>query len=129
MKKLALTAVTALAATSLTAAAVVPAAGDTKVHTKRFVAHKLASHSLGANTFAGADVDRHAGNLIGYDSFTGHFYPGRQTAKIWFSIALKNGTITAVAVTDFQDPGPSVYAGRIRNGTGKYKGIQGTFIR
>jgi hypothetical protein len=124
MKKLALTAVTGLAATALTAALVVPAVGDTKVHTKRLVSRDLASHALGARTFAGVAVDRHAGHIVGYDTFTGHFYPKLDRGDIWDSIALKNGTISLVV--HFKGPSPTVFTGRILNGTGKYKGIDGT---
>jgi hypothetical protein len=72
MNKLAIAAVPALAATTLTAASVVPAAGDTKVHTKRFVAHQIAVHPLDSRGkhVVFADVDRHAGHIIGYDSAT-----------------------------------------------------------
>jgi hypothetical protein len=123
MKKLALTAVAGFVATALTAAAVVPAAGDTKVHTKRLVSHDIASHSLGAKTFAGTAVDRHAGHIVGYDSFTGHFYPKLDRGDIWDSLALKNGTINVVV--HFKG-NASVFSGRILNGTGKFKGITGT---
>jgi hypothetical protein len=121
IRKLALTA--GLVATALTAAAVVPAAGDTKVHTKRFVSRDIASHSTGAKTFAGAAVDRHAGHIIGYDSFTGHFYPQQDRAVIRGSFALRNGSIAVVV--NFNSTG-STFSGRILNGTGKYKGIDGT---
>src|SRR4051812_17018993 len=124
MKKLALTAVAGVAATALTAAAVVPALGDTKIHTKRLVSRDIDSHSLGATTFAGAAVDRHAGHVVGYDSFTGHFYPKQDRGVIWDSLALKNGTIGIIV--HFKGTGPDVFTGRIVNGTGKYKGIDGT---
>jgi hypothetical protein len=122
MKKLALAAGALLAATALTSAAVVPAAGEDRAHTKRFVAKPIADHGLSAHTFAAAEVDRHAGHVIGYDSTTGHFYAtGR--VRIWYSFALKNGTITAVV---HYDATSGLYPGRILHGTGKYKGIDGT---
>jgi len=123
MKKLALTAVAGLVATALTGASAVSAPGDAKVHTKRLVARDIASHSLGKNTFAGAGVDRHAGHIVGYDTFTGHFYPKQDRAVIWDSLALKNGTISVVV---HFTANASVNSGRILNGTGKYKGIDGT---
>ena len=127
MNKLALTAAAALAATTLTGAAVVPsiapAAGDAKIYTKRLVSHDIASHQLGKNTFAGAGVDRHSGHIIGYDSFTGHFYPKRDQADIWVSFALKNGTISAVV--HFMST-ETIGRGRVLNGTGKYRGARGT---
>ena len=64
MKQLALTAVAGFAATALTAALVAPAVGDPKVHTLRLISRDLASHELGAKTFAGTAVDRHAGQRV-----------------------------------------------------------------
>lgn len=124
MKNLALTAVAGFAATALTAALVVPAVGDTKAHTLRLVSRDLANHDLGATTFAGAAVDRHGGHIVGYDAFTGHFHPQQNRGDIWDSIALKNGTIGLVV--HFKGSTPTVYTGRILNGTGSYKGIDGT---
>jgi hypothetical protein len=123
MKKLVLTATVGLAAATLTGATVIPAAGDADVFTKRFVSHDIASHSLGAQTFAGAAVDRRDGQIIGYDSFTGHFYPDEGRADIWVAYALKNGTIAGVVHANNTG---AVFPGRILNGTGKYKGIRGT---
>ena len=123
MRKLAVTAAAGLAATALTASQAVPAVGDVTVHTKRFVSRDIASHSLGEHTFAGAAVDRHAGHVIGYDSFTGHFYPKQDRATVWATFALKNGSI---AVVIHVNTGSSTSSGRILNGTGKYKGIDGT---
>jgi hypothetical protein len=124
MNKLVLAAAAALGATALTASAAVPAAGDAKAHTKRFVESNIAEHSLSEHTFAGAAVDRHAGHIIGYDTFTAHLYPRRDRVTIWVAYAFKNGTISAVAHAE-----PSTgtfFPGRILNGTGRYKGIQGT---
>lgn len=123
MNKLVLTALAGLAATALTGAAVIPAGADATVYTKRFVSRDIASHSLSAHTFAGAAVDRRAGHVIGYDSFTGHFYPKLGRADIWDAIALRGGTISIVV--HFKGT-RTVQPGRILNGTGKYKGIQGT---
>jgi hypothetical protein len=123
MKKTALTAAMVLAATTLTGAAVLPAAGDAPVYTKRLVSLDIESHSLGPHTFAGAAVDRHAGHVIGYDAFTGHFYPKQERADIWVSYALKDGTISAVV---HANASATVNTGRILNGTGKYQGVRGT---
>jgi len=123
MKKLALTVVAGLIATALIGASAVSAVGDEKIHTKRFVSRDIASHSLGPRTFAGAAVDRRAGHVIGYDSFTGHFYPQQDRATIWASYALRNGSI---AVVVHVNTASTTSSGRILNGTGKYKGIEGT---
>jgi hypothetical protein len=77
----------------------------------------------GKRTFAGAGVDRHAGRIIGYDNFTGHFYPKQDRSDIWVSFALKNGTISAVVHFESTD---TVSRGRVLNGTGKYRGARGT---
>ena len=123
MNKLALTAAAALTALTLTGAAVLPAAGDAKVYTKRLVSRDLTSHQLGEHTFAGAAVDRHSGHIIGYDSFTGHFYPKQNRADIWVSFALRGGTISAIV---HAKSSVTVYRGLVLNGTGKYKGARGT---
>ena len=128
MKKLALSAAAVLAATTMTGAAVVPAmvpvAGEAKIHIKRLVSRDIASHPLSNHTFAGAAVDRNDGHIVGYESFTGHFYPKQDRAVVWDSFALRDGTITAlVRVKSFSD---HVHRGRILNGTGKYKGATGT---
>jgi hypothetical protein len=124
MKKFVLAAVAGLAATTLTAASVVPAAGDTKVHTKRFVSHFLDGRSVSPNSFVSAGVDRHAGHVIGYDSSRSRTYPhpDRIFADTWYSFALKNGTIAVV----IHDKSTVVDSGEIVHGTGKYKGIRGT---
>jgi hypothetical protein len=127
MRKLALAAVAALAATALTGAAAVPAASETQVHTKRFVSRHIRTHSLSTNTAAGAGVDRHAGHTIGYDTFTAHFYPKQDRSDIWVTFALKNGTIAGVVHSKGPGTTPgTVFHGRILNGTGKYKGVDGT---
>jgi hypothetical protein len=123
MKKLALTAGAVLVATALTGASTVSAAGDPKVHTKRFIAHESAGHAPSQYTFVGVEVDRHAGHIIGYNSFSGRFDPKTQDTALWLSFALKGGTIAGVI--HFPQPG-SLTSGQIRNGTGKYKGIDGT---
>jgi hypothetical protein len=123
MKKTALIAAMVLAATTLTGAAVLPAAGDATVYTKRLVSLDLESHSLGAHTFAGAAVDRHAGHVIGYDAFTGRFYPKQERADIWVSYALRDGTISGVV---HANASATINTGRILNGTGNYQGVRGT---
>jgi hypothetical protein len=123
MKKLVLAAISALTAATLTGAATVPAAGGTLVHTKRLVSRTIAIHSLGPRSYvAGAAVDRHAGHVIGYDTFTSHQHSKQNLLDIYDSFAFKNGTITTVfhvKLTGTAD------VGRILQGTGKYKGIQG----
>jgi hypothetical protein len=122
-KKLALTAVAGLVATALTGASAVSAPGAAKMHSKRLVSTDIRSHSLGPKTFAGVAVDRHAGNVVGYDTFTGHFYPRQNRAIIWDTLSLKNGSISVVV--QFK-ANATLNTGRITHGSGKYKGIDGT---
>jgi len=122
-KNLALTAVAGLVATALTGASAVSAPGAAKMHTKRLVSTDIRSHSLGTNTFAGVAVDRHAGRVVGYDTFTGHFYPRQERAIIWDTLSLKNGSISVVVHVKGN---ATVFTGRILHGSGKYKGIDGT---
>jgi hypothetical protein len=130
VNRLTLTTVAATAATALAGGAVMPAAGSggaataqQLTHTTRLVSLDIESHGLSAHTFAGAAVDRHAGHIVGYDTFTGHFYPRQGRADIWATYALRDGAISVVVHT--QSPG-SVFGGRILNGTGKYSGVRGT---
>jgi hypothetical protein len=123
MRTLTVTAAAVLATGALAGAGAMPAAGDSKAQTMHLVSRDIDSHSLGKHTFAGAAVDRHAGHIVGYDTFTGHFYPKQQRADIWDAIALRNGTISVVVHVDASQ---EVQHGRILGGTGKYKGISGT---
>ena len=99
MNKLVLTATVGLAATALTGAAVTPAAGGgtqyTTQYTKHFVSRQIASHSLGTRIIVGAAIDRHAGRIVGYESFTERFY--RTGANpILHAFAFRDGTISVV---------------------------------
>src|SRR5213592_4813825 len=82
MKKTVVAAAGLAAATAVTGAAVLPgpATAGTTVHTKRLVLHQTGSHRIGQFAFAGTDVARHAGNVVGYDAITGHFYPRQNRA-------------------------------------------------
>jgi hypothetical protein len=127
MKKLALAAAAVATATTLTGAAVLPASGDSKVHTRHLVAIEKTSHRLGKFTFAGTDVDRHAGNVVGYDAISGHFYPRQNRVVIWFSVALKGGNMSGkVHSVNIGGGTPVKFAGRILNGTGRFHGARGT---
>jgi hypothetical protein len=130
VNRLNLTAATAVAVAALAAAAAIPAAGNggtaaahRLTHTKRLVSLDIESHGLSAHTFAGAAVDRRAGHIVGYDTFTGHFYPRQGRADIWATYALRDGAISVVVHSRSSEP---VFGGRILNGTGKYRGIRGT---
>ena len=121
MNKLVLTAAVGLAATVLTGAAVTPAAGGGTQYTKHFVSREIASHSLGTRIIVGAAIDRHAGRIVGYESFTARSY--RTGANpIIHAFAFRDGTISVVVHAG----GGTLEGGEILNGTGAYKGVQGT---
>jgi hypothetical protein len=128
MRKSVLAAVALLAGSALSGAAVLPgtaAAGtDSKAKTMKFVLHEKTSHSVGRYDFAGTDVAKRAGKVIGYDAITGHYFPATDSVTIDVSVALKGGIITGRVSSDPDTP--NQYNGPILNGTGKYKGIDGT---
>ena len=128
MKKSAAAAAAVLVATSvLSGAAVMPGAAteDRSPHTKRFVLHETASHGLGDRTFAGTDKvrSRHSGQLVGFDTFTGKFYPRTNKVVIDTAFALRGGIIVGRLSIHGSDPH---FDGPILKGTGNYKGIGGT---
>lgn len=133
MKKAVAAAAAALVATSALsgAAAAVPGVATEKergdaVHTKRFVLHEIASNQLGERTFAGSDKvrSRSSGKLVGFDSYTGKFYPRQDKVVLDVGMALKGGIIVGrVKITDFDS---NRFKGRILKGSGKYAGIEGT---
>lgn len=119
-----LTALTGAAATTGSATAV-----DAKEqHSKKLVLRELASQDLSRRTFAGADKVKSAasGELVGYDSYTGKYYPRKQKAVLQVALALKGGIIVARVSATFTSDSPPPINGRILKGTGKYKGIDGT---
>jgi hypothetical protein len=140
MRKSVVAAVALVGATALSGAAVLPgtaalprtATADSSksdaaavTFTKRFVLHEIRSHGLGRFTFAGADkvMARRSGEVVGFDSFTGRFFPSQNRVVIDVGVALKGGVIVGRVhasgdVDTFQGP--------ILKGTGKYKDIRGT---
>jgi len=119
-----LTALSGAAATSGSAAA-----GDAKVqHHKKLVLRETASRDLSRRTFAGTDKVKSASSreLVGFDSYTGRFYPHKQKAVLQVAFALKGGIIIARVSATFTSDSPPPISGRILKGTGKYKGIDGT---
>jgi hypothetical protein len=93
-------------------------------YSKRFVLHEVSSHNLGRFNFAGVDKvkSRHSGEVVGYDSFTGEFFPSENKVVIDVAVALKGGII----VGRVHGSGNfDTFQGRILKGTGKYKNIRG----
>jgi hypothetical protein len=129
MKRLVLAAGAAVTGAALTGATVLPgsAANDAATHTRHYVLHQTGSHQIAKSWFAGTDKIRHAGNVVGFDSLTGKFYPRQDRVVIRVAFALKGGTILAKLHNVGATPGgPLDFAGRITGGTDKYAGIAGT---
>jgi hypothetical protein len=117
---------------AVTALAIIPgggmvlgsANGDSPTLTKRLVARSTGERDIG-NTFLGTDKvrSRSAGRVLGFDSFTGRFFPTQQRAVVHVAVALKGGIVVFRASVS----GSSLrFAGPILRGTGKYRGIEGT---
>ena len=128
MKKSAVAVAAALVATSvLSGAAVMPGAAteDRSPHTKRFVLHETAGHDVGNRSFAGTDKirSRHSHEVLGFDSFTGKFYPRTNKVVLDVAFALKGGIIVGRVSFHGSDPH---FDGPILKGTSNYKGIGGT---
>jgi hypothetical protein len=127
-----LSATVAVLALVLVAAAVLPGAATagTTMHTKRLVMHQTAAHRVGKFTFTGTDLarSRRTGDVVGYDTISGTYFPKTQALLIHVAFSLKGGLIITRVK---QLPGPPVngfihYKGQITKGSGKYAGVQGT---
>lgn len=125
MKRSAVAAIALASTTALSGAALVPGAAttDSTMHTLKLVAHSTATHSVGKYDFVGADTDRHNGAVIGYDTFSGHFFVKQNKAILDVAAALKGGIIL-LHIT--QDGSSNAFTGTISGGRGKYVGIKGT---
>jgi hypothetical protein len=129
MRKLSCAAAGAAAAIALSGATVMPgsAAHDAVATTRHFTLVATGSHQVGKLSFVGTDRMRRAGNTVGFDAYSGRFYPRQNRGVIRASFALKGGTILARMHTlGFTPGGPVDFAGRITGGRGKYRGISGT---
>ena len=95
------------------------------VHTKRLVLHETASHGVSPRTAVGTDTirSRRTHEVIGFDSFTGTFYPREDRAVFDVAFAFQRGIITARVTLTFSD---ARFNGRILKGTGAFKGVEGT---
>ncbi len=93
--------------------------------TKRLVVRELSSRGLSRFTFAGAEKvrSRASGEVVGYDTFTGKFFPRQDKAVVRVALGLRNGIIVGRVVLRGND---SEFEGRILKGFGKYRGIDGT---
>jgi hypothetical protein len=130
MKKVVLAAVVLAAVTAFTGASAAPAAAPSDEaragHTLRWKLKEIASHQLGRH-FVGADTIRsvRTGDIVGYDSITGKFFPRTSKARIDVAASLRGGILVARVRADF-DSGDDVFRGPVLKGTGKFQGAEGT---
>lgn len=101
------------------------ATAGTSTHTTKLVLHQQSSHRVGKFDFTGTDkaVSAATHDVVGFDSFTGHFDRQTKTAVIQAAFALKGGIILVRVRFVNNDP---AFKGRILGGTGAYQGISGT---
>jgi hypothetical protein len=97
--------------------------------TTRFISQTLAEKQLGSTGFVGADEVRKRGEVIGYNSLTGRFFPARNRIVVRVGIALKGGVIMGrLAAEDVQEDEAIVLRGPILGGSGRYDGIRGRIV-
>ena len=123
LKRAALGAATAaLVAGGVAGATTLSASGAPQTRTVKFVAVETGSHNFPPNSFAGTDVERHKGKVIGYDTFDGTFNFTTHVAQIRVAVSWRGGQIF-LRGTQTED---GVFTGTITGGNGKYKGASGT---
>ena len=135
MKRLVLAAV-ALAGVTGFAGAASAAPAEAPVSEARGAAHtlkwklaELASHNLGGRDFAGADRIRsvRTGEIVGYDSITGRYFPRTNSARIDVAASVKGGILVGRVRGEFSS-NDAVFRGRVLKGTGKFQGAEGTIV-
>jgi hypothetical protein len=90
--------------------------------TLKFTTHSLVDHRVGKVYFAGTEVVKKHGKVIGYDTLSGKFNPSTNAVTIQVAVALKGG-ILLVAL----DPTKTTtYVGTVVGGAGKFAGATGT---
>jgi hypothetical protein len=130
MKKTAVAAALA-GVTAFTGASVAPAAtpssGVKAAHTIRWMLTETASHNVGKNGFVGTDAIHSipAGNIVGYDSTTGVFFPSTNAARIQVAASVRGGILVGQVHGRFTS-NDVVFHGKILRGTGKFAGAKGT---
>ena len=93
-----------------------------KVHTLKFVAVQTGQHRTGHNTFVGTDIERHKGQVVGFDTISGRFNVHTHEAFIRVAAARRGGLLY-VALT--QDASGQLN-GRVTGGAGRFRGATGT---
>jgi hypothetical protein len=101
------------------------AAAADETHTRRLLLGELASHQAGRFAFVGADRVRsmRTHRVVGYDTYTGRFYPRTNKVVIQVAITFRGGILVGRVA---QKATGNRFEGRILKGTGKYSGVHGT---
>jgi hypothetical protein len=93
-----------------------------KAHHLKFVAIQTGSHGVGPRSFAGTDVNRHHGKVVGYDTISGKF--NRHTHKAFLRVALsRKGGLLFGQLTIGQS---GHFTGKVTGGRGRFSGATGT---
>ena len=132
MKKLVFAAVALAGVTAFTGASAAPAAAPVAepakaMHTLKWRLTEIASHNVGRHGFTTADRIRsvRSGEIVGYDSVSGKFFPRTSKARIDVAASLRGGVLIARVHADF-DSGNTVFHGPVLKGTGRFLGAEGT---
>ena len=126
---LALASAATFSGASVAAPATAPNAQGKAVHTLRWKLNETASHNVGRNNFVGSDTirSRRTGEIIGYDSTTGSFFPKTSMVRLQVAASVKGGILVGRLSADFSTVADVVvFEGPILKGTGKFKGVEGT---
>jgi hypothetical protein len=102
------------------------ATAGSAVHTLKFVGNSTAERFIGKNAFAGTDVDRSGGKVVGYDTISGTFHPKNSKIILDLAFALKGGLVVCRIANTGTGPDTVLLKGRIVNGLGRYSGVEGT---
>ena len=98
------------------------ASGAPQTRTVRFVAVETATHRFPPVGFAGVDVERHNGKVIGFDTFDGTFNVHTHVAHLHVAVSWRGGQLFLRGT----QTEAGVFTGTITGGTDKYKGASGT---
>jgi hypothetical protein len=99
------------------------ASAPAKVHHLKFVIIDGPAHRVGPRSFAGTDVNRHQGKIVGYDTFTVKFNFHAEKAFVRQAFSRKGGLLFAGTPT-VSDHGP--FTGKVTGGRGRFSGARGT---
>ena len=105
-------------------AATLPASGSDKTttHTLRLNSITKGGHQVGPRSFAGIDVDKRHGKILGYDTVSGKFNIKTHIAVLDVAAALRGGLLYIHGRSN--EAGD--FAGKVTGGTGRFHGATGT---